>query len=195
MIYTTEPEVERVLQRELTEDEIAMLDKVILAAGSAINAYTGRRWLSIGETAEDETRYFDGNGDRELFIDDFMSITSIIFTDSLGKILNTLITSDYLCYPLNTSWKNSVFLRNSRFPRGYGNVVITGKFYTGEPPSEVRIAAAHLVGQMLVGGMNLTDFKKEAIEGYSYEILTGSERSAQEKSVYDRLDFWKKIEI
>jgi hypothetical protein len=199
MIYTNQSQVENVLQRELSTEEIAVLDSVIESVGKSINAYTGRNWLDIDadeyDLPEAQSRWFDGNGKKELFISDFMDIDSVELYDSVGDLTNTLTASDWIEYPLNTQWKNSLYLRNTIFPRNRASVKVTAVFYTGYVPSEVQLAAATLVGLVFSSSRNVGDFKSESIEGYSYQLLTGSEITGQEKSVLDRLDYWRKIEL
>jgi hypothetical protein len=195
-IYTNQQKIEAVLQRELTEEEEEIVSDAINAVGKAINAYTGRIWLDLDEeTADEETRYFDGNGKRELFIDDFMSISRIRFLDSLGGVTNTLPTTSYTYYPLNSDWKNSIFLRDRRFPRVRSGVEVTGVFYTGEVPVDIQLTASTLVGHFFASSRNVGDFKKESIEGYSYEILTGEEKTSQDKATFDKIDYWRKVNL
>ena len=191
--YTTQSQIEDVLQRDLTTEETNIIEDIIESVSATINAYTGRNWVGIDEEAVEDIKLYDGNGQRELFIDDFISPIVLEFVDSLT---NESVESDnYLLYPLNTTWKNSIRMRNSTFPRGYGNIQITAKFNSGDVPVEVQLASATLCGLVISSSRNIGDFKRENIEGYSYELLTGQEKTAQEKAVLDRLDFWRKINI
>lgn len=188
--------VEDVLQRSLTDHEERILENAIEGVSNSINAYTGRHWLNLGETnIDEEVRYFDGNGKREIFTDDFIDISQIRFLDSLGSVTNTLPAISYIFYPQNTEWHNSIYLRDRYFPNIRSGVEVTGKFTTGEVPIEVQMATATLVGHFFVSSRNVGDFKKESIEGYSYEILTGEEKTAQDKAIFDKIDYWRKGSI
>jgi hypothetical protein len=194
--YTNQQIIEGVLQRELTDDEERVLESAIEAVSESIKAYTGRNWLDLDETtADEEVRYYDGNGKREIFIDDFTSISQIRFLDSLGTVTNTVPTTSYTYYPPNTEWKNSIYLRDRYFPNIRSGVEITGVFYTGEVPIDVQMACATLVGHFFASSRNVGDFKKESIEGYSYEILTGDEKTAQDKATLDKIDYWRKVSL
>ena len=195
-IYTTQEQVRSVLQRSLSDQELLLIDDFIESVSQSINAYTGRKWLDIGETeGEEETRVYDGNGKKELFIDDFMSISKLELLTHYGGSLGTLKSDRFAMYPLNTPWKNSIYLYDGAFPNTRAGVRVTGVFYTGAVPSEVQLAAATLVGLVISSSRNVGDFKKESIEGYSYEILTGEEKTNQELASLNRLDLWRKVQL
>lgn len=196
MLYTTQDKIEKVLQRSLTANETEVVQDVIRAVGASINAYTGRSWNDIhGTNPEPETRHYDGSGQRDLFVDDYISISELKLLDTFGNTIETIAQKDYVTYPLNSDWKNSIYLRWRRFPYTRSGVSVTGVFTTGSVPSEVVLAASTLAGLIYSSSRNVGDFKKESIEGYSYEILTGNEVTSQEQSVLDKLDLWRKIEI
>jgi len=111
------------------------------------------------------------------------------------KHLQTIPTTSYTYYPLNSTWKNSIYLRDRHFPSIRSAVEVTGKFYTGEVPIEIQLACATLVGHFFASSRNVGDFKRESIEGYSYEILTGEEKTAQDKATFDKIDYWRKVNI
>jgi hypothetical protein len=195
-LYTNQQMIEAVLQRDLTDEEERVIENAIEAVSESINAYTGRIWFDLGEEdADEEVRYYDGNGKRELFVDDFNSISQIRFLDSLGNVTNTVPSTKYIYYPRNTDWKNSIYLRDRYFPNIKSGVEVTGVFYTGEVPIDVQMATATLVGHFFASSRNVGDFKKESIEGYSYEILTGEEKTIQEKATLDKIDYWRKANI
>lgn len=196
--YTNKTMVENVLQRNLTSEEETIIETAIEAVSSSINAYTGRKWLSLGKKAEDvedEVKLFDANGKKELFIDDFISISKIKLLNGLGGVDSTIAGNLVSYYPLNTAWKNSIYLKDRRFPNSRSSVQITGKFYTGEVPVEIQLACATLVGHLFASARNVGDFERESIEGYSYDILTGEEKTAQEKATLDKIDYWRKVSI
>lgn len=196
MRYTTQEKIEKVLQRELTASEEEVVQDVIEAVGASINAYTGRSWNDIdGSNPEPQTRFYDGSGTREIFIDDFISVSELKLLDTFGNTIESIIAKDYVNYPLNQQWKNSIFLRWRAFPHTRAGVSVTGIFTSGDVPSEVMLSASTLAGLVYSSSRNASDFKRESIEGYSYEILTGEEVTNQQKSVLDKLDFWRKIEI
>lgn len=196
MRYTTQDKIEKVLQRSLTAQEQEMVQDVIEAVGASINAFTGRSWNDIhGTNPEPQTRHYDGSGTRDLFIDDFVSISAVKIIDTFGNTIETLPQKDYVEYPLNENWKNSIYLRWRTFPRTRAGISVTGVFTTGTVPSEVIISASTLAGLIYSSSRNVGDFKRESIEGYSYELLTGEEVTNQQQSVLNKLDMWRKVQI
>lgn len=173
--YTNKEKVEGYLQRTLTAEEEALLPAVIQNVSEQINTYTNRSWGDIGaeENPEETTRYYDSNGHKELFIDDVLSVSSVQFLDYDGLVMDSALVDDYMLYPLNATYKNSIFLRYGRFPRGGRRVAITGVFSSGALPIEVEAAATAMVGDYFSHRKDKQDgkseFKRETIEGYSYE--------------------------
>jgi hypothetical protein len=115
--------------------------------------------------------------------------------DSLGSVLETLNSSYYILNPRNTTWKNSIYLRDRAFLDIRSGVEVTGVFYTGEVPVEVQMAAANLIGLFFSSSRNIGEFKKESIEGYSYEVLTGAEKTLQQQAVFEQIDQWRKVRV
>jgi hypothetical protein len=160
-MYTTQLLVKSYLKRELTADEVRIFNMIADAASEWIDKETGRRW----ETVDNETRYFTG-GDEFLFIDPIIDITSVEYLDVDGNVSSTYESTDYNRYPLNGGATTHLKLKHYRgFPRGEGQVKITGKW--GEvdgTPSDIQFAATVLVADWLSSEDKL---KSESIEGYS----------------------------
>jgi len=202
-MYTDQARVEAYLKRELTDDEVTILDEIILHNSSYINGYTNREWLSVDTELDDELedlepsiRVFDGKGTRELFIDDFTLIESVSVLDSQGDELIKYedAETDWLLYPLNKNPKQSIHLRNARFPIGAGNVEVNAVWGAGIVPADVVMVCTGLVGRYLQkAGTSTGMFKSESIEGYSYQLLTSGEIDADTSSLIKNLDKWKKF--
>lgn len=196
--YTDQAQIEKVIQRSLTADEAEILDIIIEAVSAAINEYTGRLWFDIDTDAEDyesSVKLYDGNGQRELFIDDFTTLDSVAIVDLTGTVVQTLDDTYYKAYPLNKPWKNSIYWSAGIFSRGHANVQVTALFYTGALPAEVQLVAATLAGAAFTQAKDSGDFKKESIEGYSYERMTSADITQKEKLVISSLDKWRKIYV
>lgn len=196
--YTDQEQIEQVLQRSLSADEVAILEVVIEAVSAAINEHTDRLWFDFdddGSGAEATSKLYDGNGQRELFIDDFTTLTSVQLIDIDGSVVSTLEDTYLVSYPLNQSWKNSVYWRAGIFTRGRANVKVTAIFYTGVLPPEVKLAAATLAGLAFNNYKDQGIYKRESIEGYSRELMTSEDVTAKERMVFTSLDKWRKVYV
>ena len=199
MNYTNQAKVEGFLQRELTDYEATIFNDLVASISSEIDSYTSRNWLDVGKTLSDlpdaSVRYFDGNGGREIFIDDYASITSIEVQDDNGDARRTYTESDdWYMLPANKPTKGSLRLRNYIFDEGVGNVAITGVWSSGVLPADVSMTATALVGKSLQKNKALLEgMKSESIEGYSYTYLSPSDIDADNDKLWHSLDKYKKI--
>src|SRR3990172_7849059 len=105
--YTDQERVEGYLNRELTSTEAVSIEYIISFVSEFINIQTNRKWNDLGaEEPIEETRLYDGGGHRELFVDDFISLSEIRLLDSLGSLSLTINDpDDYALYPLNSEVK------------------------------------------------------------------------------------------
>ena len=102
--YTEQAKVEAYLQRALTEQESAILDDIISVVSRIISKYCNRIWRGLDEeldeyTDENEQRIFDGNGQRELHLDEFTSIELLelmLLTTLLIRLIQATRTQFYL---------------------------------------------------------------------------------------------------
>ena len=113
--YSSESIIEAKIKRPLTDEEKVNIDNTIEAISNSVSAFLNRYWNDIDyteETPPEETvRYYDGNGFRELFINDtdFKSISKIELLDSEGEVYETITEADdMILYPLNITYKNSI---------------------------------------------------------------------------------------
>lgn len=195
-MYTTTEKVESHLGRALTEDEADLIDDVIETVSHSIDVYTGRSWLSVDcDGSETEERLYDGNGQKELFIDDFSDIESVKLLDYSGNIsLELTNATDYILYPLNKTTKQSIRLRNYHFAEGAGNVIITAQFSSGDVPTPVITACTGLVANFLLSMGSTGLYKKETIEGYSYELADGTS-DTDSQALLASLNGYKKLNL
>lgn len=194
--YTDQAQTESYLQRELTEYEQESFDQVVEQVSDFINTYTSREWRDKDAEgdAEASQRIYDGNGQRELFVDDFGEITTLKILDSDGNVYETISSDDFIAYPLRSSTKDSIYLRKRNFPYGRATVQLTATFASDGVPVGVQMVAAELVGIFFAQGKSSSDdFKKESIEGYTYELMSGAERSDKIQSALSKLDKWRKV--
>lgn len=199
-MYTTQERVEAFLNRELTQNEVSLLDEIIESVSDTINQYCSRSWFPVDADDEEddyteEARLFDGTGSKTLFIDDFISISQIKINDRLGGELGTWSNADnWILGPNNKNPKTSIYLKTGRFNEGIGNIEITGVWGAGNPPKGVVMACTQLVGKFLQKSNNGTSqFKKESIEGYSYELMSGAEIDADTERIMSTLGVYRRI--
>lgn len=201
MQYTSQAKIENFLQRSLTAQELAILPDLIESVSDGIiEAYTGRRWLNIGETVdgygEEEDKLYDGNGGKELPVDDFTALDKVDILDASGGVyLSLTAANEFVLYPLNATVKESIHLRNYTFPRGAARVLVTAIFSSGEVPEGIIYVATALASRFIELQGESAEFKKESIEGYSYEVLEASNDEGEMQTLLSRLDRWKKASL
>lgn len=144
------------------------------------------------------TKMYDGNGKRELFVNDYQSISELKILDSEGNVVETIAASDFIAYPLNSYPKSSIYLRNRAFPRGRANVLIVGEFTSGAVPEGVVAVTTWLVVNYLrqLHNAEKGEFESESIEGYTYRLADGGANDSKlVKSQLEILDSYRKIRI
>jgi hypothetical protein len=182
-MYTNKAYIEAYLQRELTTSEEVILNSIISQATLMINSYTNRSWIDIGSGIGDiseSTRYYDGNRKKELFVDDFRDLSKVKF-----ELMEFTEDDEWVLYPLNSTIKNSIRLIDYRFP--YDIVEVTAKFTSGELPADVQMVATELSANLLADRTSTASFKKESIEGYSYEKGTSEETINTTKNILNKI--------
>jgi hypothetical protein len=195
-MYTNQPRVEAFLKRELTNDEASIIDDVIDSVSTFIDTYTNRSWTPVDMPdieIEPTERIFDGNGQKELHIDDFQSLDDIVILDSYGAEAQSYSEADYILYPLNKLPKQSIRLRLGRFVSRPASVRITAVWGSGSVPRGITSIATSLVGKFLIKNTTITGaFKSESIEGYSYQLMTGADVDSDTDRLIVGLDQYKK---
>jgi hypothetical protein len=189
IFFTDQDKIEQYLGRELTADEALWVSDAIENVTDWIKAYTGRNWGTTSEV----TKKFDGNGKRDLFIEDFHDLTKIEFLDSFANVYYTLLDTDYELYPLNETIKDSIYSRLT-IPNRRASVQVTAKFDSGELPAGVTAVATALVTLQLTDANTLT-ILKQSIEGASIEYKGAEESTKKVIDLARRLDQYKKIDV
>jgi hypothetical protein len=198
--YTNKEKVEGYIGRALTAQEQARLDGLVLLVGRAIYSYTNRIWWDIGVATAPaaEARYFDSLGQRELLIDDFTILEKVELLDSEGSTNYTIDDATrYVLNPRNNPVKESIYLRDYRYPYAEGRVKVTASWGAGVVPEDVVDVATQIVSGYITNGFsseeNSAEMKKESIEGYSYERYDKSVNiSSTQESLFTNLDSYKR---
>ena len=159
MAYTDATKIKNALERDLTADETASLTMLIPAVKQCIDNFTGR----IFEKTDEEARYFDSDGERELFIDEAISITTVEIIDSAGDVADEI--TKYYAYPLNSVPKTYLRRISGAFPNRVKSMKITGIWgYSETAPEGIESVATQLIVSLFT---NKEGLKSESIEGYS----------------------------
>lgn len=123
----------------------------ITSASRAIDREIGKWDNYFYPSTDDTTRYFDGTGTRELWIDDIVSLTSISVSEEGGlssSDYTTWSSSDYILMPYNSTPKNLVLVDTLNGSKLYWEphlkaVKVTGVFgYSSTPPQVIRQACS-----------------------------------------------------
>lgn len=194
MLYCTQKDVEAVLQRELTSYEQTQIEGMIEIISGDVSAYLNRNYNSVSGEEEIEVteRLYDGDGGADLYIDDVTEIEEIEIEGG-GTIDDA---DNYLLYPLNGTVKERIRLKNKVFSYGEGNIIVRGKFNSGDCPKGVTLITASLCARFLQSTANAgKQFKKESIEGYSYEVFSTAEIDSANEDLLMRLDSYKKLSL
>ncbi len=121
------------LPAEASEERI---EQVIKAASRAIDRYLRApdNYYAAGTSpADDETRYYDADGETELWLDDqLLSITSISIDEDGEETYTALTIADYWTWPTNTTPTTRIDINpngdHSTWPSGKRRVKIVGLF-------------------------------------------------------------------
>ena len=173
--YTNKTEIENYLLTTIDSSFDTQIEHWIEDMEAYIDNYTSRNF--IADSVESE-RLYDGDGTRELVIDDAVSV-GLVKIDGVE-----LQQGDGWAYPANKNPKNLLKLGTKFFTRGNQNVSVTGKWgYSENCPADIRRACTILVA----GIINVTDRRVQSETVGSYSVTYTSEKTWS--------DFYKITEI
>lgn len=183
-MYLSQAEFESFIKRDLTTDEAVSFVILEGAAEKFIDDYTGTNFNDVTETS----RYYDG-GVKEIDIDPCTSVTKIEYVDEDLDMTSEFDDDVYVLEPINNTVKWSIRSRFGNFLCGVNNVKLTAKFssYVDSVPSEIKLAVSLLTQGMI---NNPSGYKKESLEGYSYELGDIAESNSK---VYTILSSYRRI--
>jgi len=201
MAYTNEQRVKdflgiSTLPDPLTSDRVS---EYIDAVQNWIETYTGRKFEQESATY----KLYDGDGTKELLIDDLISLDKIEILDEDGDVDYTIDdATEYYLYPANETPKTRIVLNVfnapiSYFPKGHQNVKVTGTFgYASTVPEDIRLVATKLVAGIIEEKYikEVGVIKSERLGEYSVTIQD-IEKMANRLGVLQILDRYRKIEI
>jgi hypothetical protein len=199
--YTTKEKVESYLQRKLNSNELGSIEGMIDAVSTYIATYCHRDWVSVGDrSVTSSTRLFDGQCSQFLYTDDFKDLTLIELLDSQGNAhtsFDNTNTTDFSLLPNNSTIKDTIMLRSTRFSEGVANVRITAIFTSGEVPSTVAMVATQLVARMVTNSQSekVANVKSKQLKDYSvtYQNVNGIASLTESEMIL--IDPYKKISL
>lgn len=136
--YTTIDEIQNYMLQNIDLDFHYQVEKWIEAVSEHIEKMTGR----VFEVDEATTKIYDGNGKKEIKVDEFIDIESI-------KIDDTEVDNYYL-YPNNIANKDTIVLESGVFTKDYQNIEIEAKWgYSETIPYDIVLATTILVSGII----------------------------------------------
>lgn len=153
--YARLPDVRNLLNGQGSNAQDADIVRAIDEASAFARTATSRRFHS-----EVETRYLSGQGCRELWCGDLVSVTSLKVSDTLDQpstFENTLVAgTDYTLWPRNAAaegkpYRKIVLNPNGQylaFPSGVDNVQLVGVFGWPVLSDQVVVSGAAVTGSL-----------------------------------------------
>jgi hypothetical protein len=170
-MYTTKAKIENLLMTDINTAFDSQINDWISAAEEYINNYTGR---TFGPTTT--TKYFNGSGSNEQYIDSFTGSLTIQIIESNGTDVEYTLTegveSDYITYPYNDTTKFKLIMTTSAqigyWPKGDKRIKITGNFGTGSTvPKSIELATTKMVADVIKPGLKGGVIASESLGDYS----------------------------
>ena len=179
MPYTNKARVQNYLLININDSFASQITEWIAVSKEYIDNFCNRTFEQESAT----TKLYDGDGTRELLVDDLLTLTKIEILDRDGNVDYTIDGStEYYLYPANTTPKTSITIEPTNadvsvFPKGKQNVRLTGTFgYSETVPEDIRFAATKLVaGIIQEGNYDVgSEIKSEKLGEYSitYQDVT-----------------------
>ena len=171
MSYSNEGKVENYLTIDIDNSFSSQIADWAEAVDSYIDKFCGR---TFGETVS-ETRYFDGNGKKELDIDDFVSLDTVqILEPNSDDVMDTLTEGkeeDYIVYPYNSAPYFRLIMTalssTAVWSTGIKRIKITGTWGRANVPKDIELAATMLLAGVVEKGLKGGSVQSESLGDYS----------------------------
>ncbi len=197
-MYTTETAIENYLMTDIDSSFSSQISAWITAAESYIDNYTQKSFE--GTTT---TRYFDGNGKREIIVDDFTTLTSVqilqVNSDDVEYTLTEGLDDDYVLYPYNeTPYYKLMMVASSSvgvWLRGLKRIKLTGVWgHSAIVPEDIKLVATMLVADIIKQGRDSGEIRSEALGDYSV-TYADLDKAAVRLGVKQILDQYQILEV
>lgn len=198
MAYTSKEQIQNFLTIEINSSFDEQISSWISAVEKYIDKYTGRTF----EESVEETRYFDGNGKREIDIDEFLSLSSVDITEiSSDDVEISLIEgkgNDFVTFPYNQIRKFRLILTPessiASWYSGLRRLKVSGKWGNSESvPDDIQLAATLLVASIVERGLNGGKVSSESLGDYSvsFSDMENSSNVLNAKNILKNYKTWK----
>lgn len=157
----TKADIERYTLKSIDTSFDGSVNSWINQVITHIETVTGRE---LTQTAE-ITRLFDGNGQYEMTIGDFVDLASVTVDGS---------TKEVITYPANKDLKYKIYTAGG-FTRGRQNVAVTAKFGYAVIPADLDFAILVMVSGIVNNQVHNVK-SSESIGNYSVSFATDAQR-------------------
>jgi len=197
MAYTTKSKIENYLAIDIDSSFADQISDWISAVESYINNYTGRK--DGFENSAASVRYFDGNGETEIDIDEFTSLSSVEILEANGDDVEWALTegleNDYITYPYNKTPQYRLILTPNAsvgaWYKGKKRIKVKGVWgHSTSVPADIELVTTMLVASIIEKGLKGGKVKTESLGDYSVTYADINE-TAQAIGVKKILDAYK----
>ena len=200
MAYIQKSQIENYLMTDIGNTFDTQIKDWISSAETYINNYTGRR--NGFEELTASAKYYDGNGLREINIDECIEITSVEILESNSSDVEWTLTegqeNDYIAYPYNEIPLYKIKLVNTAevgaFYKGKKRIKITAKWgYKSSVPEDIKLATTILVAGVVEQGLKGGKVKNESLGDYSvaFEMMKDSPNMLSVNRILDNYKIFK----
>ena len=146
------------------------IDRWCEAMTQYIENITGRVFQVVTGSGDDgsEDKYYDGNGNTDLLIDDAIDIDGVEIGDYEGNSL--VANTTFIKYPKTPPYRKLVLLDG--WNHGIQNVKVSGIFaFSEEVPADIEFIATVLVAGVIKASQNKLGKKSEKIGNYAVTFV------------------------
>jgi hypothetical protein len=199
MAYTNKSNVENYLMIDIDTAFDIQINSWITSAETYIKNYTNR---TFGPT--NETRYFDGSGKSEQFVDSFTGspvvLILVLNSSDIEYTLTEGIDDDFIVYPYNEITKFKLIMTtNSQigyWPTGKKRIKITADFGIGSSiPKDIELVATKMVADIIQKGLKGGQVSSESLGDYSVSFDNQFDENAMGLEIKQILDKYRIYEL
>ncbi len=191
--YTDKTSIQNYLLTEIDSSFEDQLNAFIEQAEDIIDQQTDRNFKA---DSTDSARLYDGDGERDILIDDCQSVSKVRIgtPDGVIESEDEVPGTDYKLYPANEKPKTKIRLLYGRATRGSQNVEVTGKWgYSASVPAAIRFVATVLVAGMIqaAGPKSDSDVQSMTVGRYTVTYKNKDQITDYQRAM-DTLETYKK---
>lgn len=195
MKYCEIIDVENYTLKEIDSSFESQVEQWIESVSRTMDTMANRKLVAdpVGSGEDYPVKYYDGNGEPYVIIDDCQEIVSVKIGDAYGDNL-TEVTA-YISNP-RVPPHRAVILKNDIFTNGIQNVAIEGRFgYFDEIPADLRMACTTIVAGIINNQTKGGQMKRsESIGNYSVSYSDEKQIDDYEQAI-ETINRYKKHEL